>query len=357
MVKSEIAQTNKVQKSRPKLLVFNPFNTRESGTIFFLILTVLFFTIVSERFFSKESFQSILGESAIVIVVAVGMAPVIIARQIDLSVGAILGVAAYSAGMVLNYDLHPLIALGLSIALGLALGAINGLIITRVQVPAMIATLGTASIYRGILFLLAPHLLGYIINASQIPPAFRGLSSIRVISIPFIAISALIVAVIVGFLLSNTLWGRNLYAIGSNPQAARFAGIDAHKEVLKAMILVGGLSGLAGFLYVMRYANVYVRTGTGMEFSAIAGVVVGGIAIFGGSGRIFGAVLGVLLLNTFQRGFILMNIPEFWKDVATGIAIIGAITTDAVLAKRREKLLRWGRRPHIVIHQNEASND
>jgi rhamnose transport system permease protein len=355
MLTSKTSKIEIVNKNRSKLWRLNPIGSRESGTILILFLAVLFFTTVSPRFLSVDSFQSILSESAIVIVVAVGMAPVIIARQIDLSVGAILGVAAYSTGLVLNYHLHPLVALGVSLMLGTILGCINGLIITRAHVPAMIATLGAASIYRGILFLLAPKLLGYIINPSQIPQGFRMLSSIRIIGIPFIAVIALFVAVIVGFLLSNTVWGRNLYAIGSNPQAARFAGIDANKEILKAMILVGALSGLGGFLFVMRYANVYVRTGSGMEFSAVAGVVVGGIAIFGGAGRILGAVLGVLLLNTFQRGFILMNIPEFWKDVATGLAIVVAITIDAILAQRREKLLRWERRPHIVI--KEVSND
>jgi len=351
MLTSKVAKPENVNKNRPKFWRSNLIGSREGGTILIIFVAILFFTVVSPRFVSIDSFQSILGESAIVLVVAAGMAPVIISRQIDLSVGAILGVAAYGTGLVLNYHYHPLLALGLSLILGMILGCINGLLITRINVPAMIVTLGTASIYRGLLFLLAPKLLGYIINPSQIPQGFRMLSSIRIIGIPFIAVIALVVAVVVGFLLSNTLWGRNLYAIGSNPEAARFAGIDAQKEILRAMILVGILSGLAGFLFVMRYANVYVRTGSGMEFSAVAGVVVGGIAIFGGSGRILGAVLGVLLLNTFQRGFIMMNIPEFWKDVATGIAIVVAITLDAILAKRRQRLLRWERRPHLVVEK------
>ena len=339
------------------MLFRSTINFRENGILLFIVLAIVFFTIVTPYFLTYDSFQAILSNSAIEIVVATGMASLIISRQIDLSVGAILGVAAYGVGFSLDSGLHPLVALAVSLILGVIMGTINGLIITKARVPAIIATLGTASIYRGILFLLAPSLLGYIVNPSQIPPEFRALSSIRIIGIPFITVFALILAAIIGFLLSNTRWGRNLYAIGSNPEAARFAGINSNKEIFKAMVLVGALSGFGGFLYVMRYANVYVRTGSGLEFSVIAGVVVGGIAIFGGSGRVFGAVLGVLLLNMLSRGFVLMNIREFWKDVATGIAIIGAITTDLILARRREKLLRWGQRPHIVIEEERISDD
>jgi rhamnose transport system permease protein len=331
-------------------------NFRESGILVFMVLAAVFFTAITPRFLSYDSFQAILGDSAIEIVVAAGMAAVIVSRQIDLSVGAILGVAAYGVGFTLASGLHPFVALGVGLTLGVIMGSINGLVVTKARVPAIITTLGMASIYRGILFLLAPRLLGYIVNPSQIPATFRLLSSIRIIGIPYIAVFALILAVIVGFLLSNTRWGRNLYAIGSNPQAARFAGINSDNEIFKAMVLIGALSGFGGFLYVMRYANVYVRTGSGLEFSVIAGVVVGGIAIFGGSGRVFGAMLGVLLLNMFGRGFVLMNIPEFWKDVATGIAIIVAMTTDLTLARRRERFLRWGRRPHIVIEKKRASH-
>ena len=357
MIKSKMSKNKNFQRNRSKLFNLQGTNLRESGILLFMVLTVAFFITVSPRFFTLDSFQVILGDSAIEIVVAAGMAAVIISRQIDLSVGAILGIAAYGVGMILDGGLHPLIALCVGVTLGVIMGCINGLVITKVRVPAIIATLGMAAIYRGILFLFAPKLLGYIINPSQIPPEFRALSSLKIIGIPFITLIALILAAIIGFLLSKTPWGRNLYAIGSNPQAARFAGINADKEVFKAMVLVGAMSGFGGFLYVMRYANVYVRTGSGMEFSAIAGVVVGGIAIFGGSGRVFGAILGVLLLNMFSRGFILMNIPEFWKDVATGIAIIGAILTDSVLAQRRGNRLRWGQRPHIVIEKKGTSND
>jgi rhamnose transport system permease protein len=339
------------QGNQLKLFDIKRINFRESGILLFMVLAVILFSVVSPNFLTYDSFQAILGDSAIEIVVAVGMASVIISRQIDLSVGAILGVSAYGVGFILAQGLHPLIALGVGLILGVIMGSINGFFITKAHVPAIIVTLGTASIFRGILFMLAPGLLGYIVNPSQIPTGFRALSSIRIIGIPFIAVFALLIAIIMGFVLSNTSWGRNLYAIGSNPQAAKFAGINSDKEIFKAMVLIGTLSGFGGFLYVMRYSNVYVRTGTGLEFSVIAGVVIGGIAIFGGSGRVFGAVLGVLLLNLLGRGFVLMNIPEFWKDVATGIAIICAMMIDFSLARRRERFLKWGRRPHIVIEQ------
>lgn len=323
-------------------------NFRESGIVAFMVLAVAFFACTSPQFLSDATLTSVLSASAIEMVVAAGMAGVVIARQIDLSVGAIMGISAYSVGWAMDRGLHPLVAVALAVTLGTLLGAFNGLLVTRAKVPAMIATLGTASIYRGLLYLLSPKILGFMINASQIPAGFRGMSGIRVLGLPIITVIALLAAVCFGVLLSRTVWGRNLYAIGSNPEAARFAGIRPDRDVFVALTLVGSAAGLGGFLHVMRFASVNVQTGMGLEFNVIAAVVVGGISIAGGSGGIPGAILGVLLLNTLSRGFILMNIPEYWKVVATGVAIVVAVFLDGLLARSRENRLRWSRRPHLV---------
>ena len=332
-------------------------NFRESGIVVFTVLAVAFFSCTSPQFLTDASLTSILSASAIEIVVAAGMAAVVIARQIDLSVGAILGISAYAVGTAMDHGIHPLVALSIAIAMGTLLGAINGFIVTKVKVSAMIATLGTASIYRGFLYLLAPKILGFMINASQIPTDFRTLSGLRVFGLPLITFIALVTALLFGIILSRTVWGRNLYAIGSNPEAARFAGIRTDREVFVALTLAGSVAGLGGFLHVMRFASVNVQTGLGLEFNVIAAVVVGGISIAGGSGRVLGAVLGVLLLSTLSRGFILMNIPEYWKVVATGVAIVVAVFLDALLAHNRETRLRWSRRPHLTIEQEGTHHD
>jgi rhamnose transport system permease protein len=326
-------------------------DTREGGIITALAIIVLVFSLSTDNFWSADSVWSILNASAIAIAVAAGMTAVVLARQIDLSIGATLGIAAYAVGALLDYGYHPLVALVVSIAVGAFLGGINGVIVAWLKVPAIIATLGTATIYRGLLFIAAPYFLGFLINASQIPTQFRALSRIPVLGVPFMTVIAGIAATAIGLIIAYTPWGRNLYALGSNPDAARFAGIRADRTIFSALTLVGATAGLGGFLYVMRYASVGVRAGVGFDFEVISSVVIGGVAIFGGAGRVFGAVLGVIVLNTLSRGFVLMSIPEFWKVVATGAAIIAAVTVDVIVARRRVERIRLSRRPHALMER------
>jgi rhamnose transport system permease protein len=330
-------------------------DAREFGTVVALALVIAFFGLTTENFWSYDSLWSILSSSAIAIAVAAGMTAVIVARQIDLSVGAILGVAGYAVGALLNAGVHPLLALLAALALGAALGAVNGVVVAWLRVPAIIATLGTATIYRGLLFIAAPSFLGFLINADQIPNAFRSLSRHPIAELPLTFLIAGLSAAAIGGALGYTPWGRNLYALGSNPDGARFAGIPVEKSIFSALTLVGATAGLAGFLYVMRYASVGVRAGTGFDFEVISGVVIGGVAIFGGAGRVFGAVLGVIILNTLSRGFVLMSIPEFWKVVATGAAIIVAVGVDAAIARRRSESIRLSRRSQAMARRKEGS--
>lgn len=321
-------------------------DARESGIVIALLMVIAFFSFATENFWNLDSVWSILSGSAIAIPMAAGMTAVIVARQIDLSVGATLGMAAYGVGTLLDAGVHPIIAFLASIALGAVLGAINGLAVTWLRVPAIIATLGTATIYRGLLFIIAPYFLGFLINADQIPEGFRALSRLPILGLPITTIIGGAVAAMIGVVIAYTPWGRSLYAVGSNPDAARFAGISTEKVIFAALTLVGATAGLSGFLYVMRYASVGVRAGTGMDFEVISAVVIGGVAIFGGAGRVLGAVLGVIMLNTLSRGFVLMDIPEFWKVVATGGAIIAAVSVDATVAHRRARRIRMSRRLH-----------
>jgi rhamnose transport system permease protein len=323
------------------------FTFRESGIVAFIILVVIAFSLASPQFLSLDSLRSILNNSAITIVVASGMTAVIVARQIDLSVGSILAISAYTTAYLLANHFTAATASIAAIALGTVFGLINGGIITLLHVPAIIATLGTASVYRGLLYLVAAQLLGYEIHASQLPSSFRSLSATSILGVPLIVWIALVVAFIIGVLLAITPWGRNLYAVGSNPDGAYYSGIQSTPMILAAFGVLGAASGLGGFLYVMRYATTNVRSGAGFEFLVIAAVVLGGVAIFGGSGRVVGAVLGALLLSTLSRGFVLMYIPEFWKDVSIGAAIVGAVLVDRLLAVRREDRLRKARRPYL----------
>jgi rhamnose transport system permease protein len=319
-------------------------DAREFGTVAALALIVIAFSLITDNFWSYDTLWSVLSSSAIAVAVAAGMTAVIISRQIDLSIGATLGIAGYAVGVLLYSGAHPLIALLAAILIGTALGAVNGVIVAWFGVPAIIATLGTATIFRGLLFLSAPGFLGFLINADQIPNEFRSLTRHPIAGLPITMLIALATAAAIGLAIGYTPWGRNLYALGSNPEAARFAGIPVENSIFSVLTLVGATAGLGGFLYVMRYASVGVRAGTGFDFEVISGVVIGGVAIFGGAGRVFGAVIGVIILNTLSRGFVLMSIPEFWKVVATGAAIIAAVGVDAAIARRRSETIRLAHR-------------
>lgn len=318
--------------------------SKEAGLVGFAALTVIFFTAVSPHFFSPDSLRAVSNSSNIEIVLAGGMAAVIISRQIDLSVGAVLGVAAYAAATALERGLDPWVALIIAVGFGTMLGVVNGIIVAGFKVPAIIATLGTATIFRALLFIVAPNVGGTMIGAAQMPPAFLSLSSGSWFGVPMATVIALVTAAGVGLLMAWTPWGRNLYAIGSNPDEAKSVGIKSGRSVFLALTVLGALAGLGGFLYLMRFASVDVRTGTGLEFNVIAAVVVGGVAVAGGSGTVLGAVIGVLILNMLGRGFVLMSIPEFWKTVATGGAIIAAIAFDTALSRRSGELLKSRRR-------------
>jgi len=317
---------------------------REAGLVGFALLAVTLFALASPHFLSGDSLRAISNASNIEITLAAGMAAVIIAGQIDLSVGAVVGVAAYAAATALDHGLSPWAALLIAVCVGTSLGAVNGFIVAVLKVPAIIATLGTATVFRGLLFVVAPLASGPMISASQMPPGFLSLSAQSIFGLPIATVIALSVASIVALLMAWTPWGRDLYAIGSNPDQAKLVGIKPGRSVFMALTLLGLLAGLGGFLHLMRFASVDVRTGTGLEFNVIAAVVVGGVAVVGGSGTVIGAVIGVLVLNTLARGFVLMSIPEFWKTVGTGVAIIAAVAFDTALSRRSAEHLKRHRR-------------
>lgn len=317
---------------------------RESGLILFWLAIIALFALASPQFLSLDSLRAITNASYIELTVAGGMAAIIISGRIDLSVGSVVGVAAYAAGAALSGGVDPIVAAALAVVAGLACGAINGVLVAVLKVPAIIATLGSATFFRGALFIAAPQLAGTMISASQLPADFRALSAQAIFGLPIAGVTALAVtALVAGFMAWNP-WGRDMYSIGSNPDQAREVGIRVDRSVFASFVLLGALAGLAGFLYLMRFASVDVRTGTGLEFTVIAAVVVGGVAVAGGSGTVVGAALGVLVLNTLSRGFVLMSIPEFWKVVGTGVAIIAAAAFDTAILRRHDQLLRSRRR-------------
>ena len=312
---------------------------RETGILLALVLIVAVATIKNPSFlFSAGGFRDLLLSPSILMLVAVGQAIVIITRNVDLSVGSTLGLTAYLTGrLFIDVPGIPIIAVFLvGIAMGALLGFINGALVAFARVPSLVITLGTLYAYRGINVLWTGS---DRINASDMPKAFLGLGTQQIVYIPVLTIIAVIVLVAAGWYLRNLRGGRELYAIGSDPDAANLYGLKVTQRVLVAFVVCGALAGLAGVLYAARYGTVNSQAGTGFELQAVGAAVIGGVAIFGGSGTVWGAAIGAYLLFTINRALPILGVQDFWQRAVVGVLIIGAIVLDRVLAIRNTRKL------------------
>jgi rhamnose transport system permease protein len=312
---------------------------RELGIIGALALLVAVTAILEPRFIHADSLRNLALNASIFAILAVGQTLVIITRNVDLSVGSVLGLSAFFAGDLLSK--HPGLALPVVFVLGIALGAacglFNGILVTWGQVPALVVTLGTLYAFRGLAFLWTN---GRQVNAETLPDPFLNLGSDSVAGVPILVLIALVIVAVVGQWLRDYRPGRELYAIGSNPEGARLAGVRSERRVLAAFVLAGALAGLGGVLFTARFGTVDATAGVGYELTVIAAAVVGGVAIFGGTGSVYGAALGALLLTTITSSLIVLKVPAFWQQASIGALLLLAIALDRLVAVRVETTLR-----------------
>lgn len=338
-----------------------PEQFREVILLFVTVALLLFFASQIPGYFEPRSVNRLTMGLAIPLVVAVGQVMVVLTRNIDLSVSSMVGMAAYVVGTLLvrNQDIPPIVAVGLAMLLGLVLGAINGAIVAYGRVPAVIATLGTLALYRVVLVEFSG---AKTVTTADLPDWLNDVPSANVASIADydlrLMVAIALVVVVVGQLVLRYLpFGRRLYAIGSNPDAARMAGLPAKRDVFTAFAVCGMLSGLAGFMFLVRFGNITVTAAQGLELQVIAAVVVGGVNIFGGSGSVIGALLGVLLIEVLQQSLLRWaGISEFVKDAILGLLILLAVTADAVILGRlREMWVRVRRRDQAAAQAEAAA--
>jgi rhamnose transport system permease protein len=289
--------------------------------------------------------------------VAVGQTLVVLTRNIDLSVGSIVGFTAYIVGTVLshNNEIPPFAVVLMAVGLGALMGACNGVLVAYGRVPAIIVTLGTLALYRTILVqisgansVLTNELPQWLVDLPRFNVASLGGLDIRLIF--FLAI---IVVLVFQWMVNYLPWGRRLYAIGSNPDAARIAGFPAQRIVFFAFVLSGSLAGLAGFMFLARFGNITVVAGQGIELQSVAAAVVGGVSINGGIGSPFGAFLGAVLIDVLENSLIRwLAISEFWRDALLGLLILLAVATDTVIMNRMRKV--WSQHELQVTPDAEA---
>jgi rhamnose transport system permease protein len=307
--------------------------TRELGIVLALVALVGYTAANNPRFLSGQSIRDILLNTAILAVMAAGQAVVVITRNIDLSVGSVLGLSAFAVATMMsaNRSLPMVVAVLAGLAVGAVCGLVNGVLVRYGGVPALVVTLGTLYIYRGVTYSWAG---GQQVNADELPRHFLTFANDSVLGIPWLVLIALAVVGVVSLAMRNYRVGRELYAMGSSPQAAELAGIRVARNTLGAFLLSGALAGLAGVLFAARFGTVDAAAGTGYELNVVAAVVVGGVAVFGGSGTVWGAGLGALLLTVIGSALAVLDINQFWQQAIVGALIILAIGADRLVAVR-----------------------
>ncbi|HKT01373.1 MAG TPA: ABC transporter permease [Rugosimonospora sp.] len=310
---------------------------RELALLAILVALMVGTELGNSRFLSTQGVEDLMLNAAILVIVAVGQATVVITRNVDLSVGSTLGITAFAAGSYLRGGGNPVVALLLAVAVGAALGAANGILVSLGQVPSLVVTLGTLYIIRGIdsIWVSSQEIV-----ANDLPGSFVKLGHGGPFVLPYLAMIALATLVAAGLYLRSYRGGRELYAIGSSPQAARLAGIAIRRRVTAAYVLCGALAGLGGALYLARFGNVDSGTGGGYELTVVSAVVVGGVAFTGGSGSVYGAALGALLLTTINSALPSLGVSSSWEAAIDGPLLLAAIAVDRLVALRVARVLR-----------------
>jgi rhamnose transport system permease protein len=315
---------------------------RELALIFALAIICAAVTLREPRFLESANLEQVALSATLVCIVALGQGLIIIARQIDLSVGAMVATGAFVSADWLSVHPHASIlwvAL-IGCAVGGLLGAGNALLVAGLRIPAIVATLGTLAIYRGGIIALAG---GRQISATVLPDSYGHIAEIHILGLSLLVWLALGLTLALGWMARFTRFGRNLYALGSNPEGARFAGIAVRRHIAGVFILSGVLCGLVGVLWGARFGTVDAVIAPDLQLQTISSAVVGGVSIFGGSGSVFGAALGSIIFAVLQNGVQLIGVSQFWLQAIIGAAILGTVIFYSRLARRAERSERRSR--------------
>jgi rhamnose transport system permease protein len=321
-----------LQKIRPERL-------RELILLLLISVVLIFFASVIERYLNARLFNRVSASVAIMALLAIAQTLVILTRNIDLSVGAVVGFTAYFVGYQLsqNQEITPLVAILMAIGVGALMGGFNGFLVAFCGIPSIIVTLGTMALYRT---LLVEYSDAQTVLTVNLPQWLLDIPRVNILSFDGLNLRLMVgvmIAIVILFqlFLRYTSFGRKIYAVGSNPEAASNSGFPNRKIIFITFILCGALAGLSGFMYLARFGNITVVAGLGLELKSVAAAVVGGVNIFGGSGSIFGSVLGAVLIDLLENSLIRwLQISEFWRDAMLGILILASVAADSVIMKR-----------------------
>ena len=305
-----------------------------------LVIVVLLGLIASRfpDFIAPANLAGVFNDTSPLIILAIGQALVILTRCIDLSVAANLALTGMiCATLNAAYPGVPVpVILALAITLGAVMGAINGLLVWKLSIPPIVVTLGTMTIYRGTIFLISG---GQWVNAHEMSAAFTDFPRAIVLGLPMLSWIAIVVAAAFFVIAARMPLGRAFYAVGGNPNAAVYTGLDVGRTQFFAFVISGALAGLTGYLWVARYSVAYVDIAGGFELEVVAACVIGGIAIAGGAGTVLGAILGALFLGIVKNALPVIGISPFWQLAISGSAIVIAVAFNARSSRAKGRII------------------
>ena len=287
-------------------------------------------------FVAPQNLANVFNDTAPLIILALGQMVVILTKCIDLSVAATLALCGLVAALLNGMGVPLPLIIAVAIGLGAGLGAINGTLVWKLQIPPIVVTLGTMTIYRGIIFLISD---GKWINAHEMTDGFKSLPRMIFLGLPVMGWVAIAVIGIFAVLVGRTPLGRSFFAVGGNPHAAVYAGRNVGQTQFWAFVISGALAGLVGYLWAARYAVAYVDIAGGFELDVVAACVIGGISIAGGFGSVGGAVLGALFLGVVKNALPVIGISPFWQLAISGSAILLAVAFNARQSRTKGRII------------------
>jgi len=314
------------------------FRHREIQLLVAIVALTLLIALRFPVFVTPSNLANVYNDTSILVILALGQMAVILTRCIDLSTAATLALCGMVAAMLnnLNPELPVSLLVLLAVVFGALLGGINGLLVWKLDMPPIVVTLGTMTVYRGTIFLISG---GKWINAHEMSDAFKALPRDSLAGVSLLSWASILMIIIMFVTLGRTTLGRSFYAVGGNANAAVYAGIDPGRTRFLAFVLSGALSGLAGYLWISRYAVAYVDIALGFELEVVAACVIGGVSIAGGIGSVPGAVLGALFLGIIKNALPVINVSPFWQLAISGTVIIIAVAFNARAERKKGRVI------------------
>ena len=314
---------------------------RELSAFFAIVALFVVLVALNPAYFSLQTLAMIFSSSQILCLLALGATLVMLTRNIDVSVGSTVGLCAIAVGVALNNGYGLATAIAFALAIGALAGAFNGLLVVGLRIPAIVATLGTLGVYRGVMLLWTG---GKWIEG--LPDSLKSLSEPAFIGVSPLGWLVLALLLAGGWLLSRTAFGRDFYAAGDNLAAARQLGVAVNRTRMLAFTLNGMLAACAGIVFAAQIGFVPNQTGSGLEMKAIAACVLGGISLLGGTGTLLGAFLGAFFLTQIDTVLVLFRLPAWWNDFIAGLVLLGVLVLDGRLRQalaRHQRALKYSR--------------